>query len=293
MKKLLFLTAIGLLSINIQAQTKLEYKLEKGQTFKVQQEATQIITQELQGTSHELTNVITGEFKMTVADIKNGNYIIDMSYTDLQMKMTSNLQGEMMNVKAKEVNTAEPQSLMFNAMLNIPVQITLAKNGKIVVVEGGSKLINKMLSAAGITDEATLNMVKPTLEKEYGSEGLAASFEQMTFVYPTKAVSVNDSWENEYSGKLQTKNKWTLIAQDKENVELSCDASAIMKIEDVSANMDLTGTQNTRVMMDAKTGFVKFMEVKSNAEGNSTMPMLGDTKIPTKIKSTITYKTVE
>ena len=293
MKKLLFLTAIGLFSINIQAQTKLEYKLEKGQTFKVQQEATQVITQELQGTSHELTNVITGEFKMTVADIKNGNYIIDMSYTDLQMKMTSNLQGEMMNVKAKEVNTAEPQSVMFNAMLNIPVQITLAKTGKIVVVEGGSKLINKMLSAAGITDEATLNMVKPTLEKEYGSEGLAASFEQMTFVYPTKAVSVNDSWENEYSGKLQTKNKWTLIAQDKENVELSCDASAIMKIEDVSANMDLTGTQNTRVMMDAKTGFVKFMEVKSNSEGNSTMPMLGDTKIPTKIKSTITYKTVE
>lgn len=293
MKKLLFLTAFAVFSTSIQAQTKLEYKLEKGQTYTIQQEATQVITQEMQGTAHELTNIINGEYKMMVTDVKDGNYIIDMSFTDLQMKMKSNLQGDLMSVKAKEVNTEDPQSVMFNAMLNIPVQITLAKTGKIIAVDGGDNLINTMLKASGITDEATLYMAKPALEKEYGSEGLSASFEQMTFVYPTQAAKVNDTWQNEYNGKLQTKNKWTLVELDKENVELSCDASVIMKVEDISANMDLAGTQTTRVMMDAETGFVRFMEVVSDTKGSSTMPMLGDQKIPTKIKSTIIYKTLE
>lgn len=293
MKKILFLAIAILFSANILAQTKLEYKLEKGQTFTIQQEATQVITQEMQGTAHELTNIINGEYKMTVTGIKDNNYLIDLSFTDLQMKMTSNLQGDLMSIKAKEVDTADPQSVMFNAMLNVPVKLTLAKTGKIVSVEGGDNLINIMLKASGITDEATISMAKPALEKEYGSEGLSASFEQMTFVYPTKPVNIKDSWENEYNGKLQTKNKWTLVALDKENIELSCDASVIMKVEDISANMDLSGTQTTRVIMDTKTGFVKFMEVVSSTKGDSTMPMLGDQKIPTKIKSTITYKTVE
>ncbi len=293
MKKIFFLASILLYSITIQAQTKLEYKLKKGNTFIIQQNAKQVITQETQGSSHELTNDITGEYKMKVIDNVNGNYIIEMSFTDLNMKMTSNLQGILMDIKAKEVTVDNPQSAMFNAILDVPVKISLSKNGDITTVTGGDKIINKMMNASGITDEATLKMAKESLSKEYGTNALASSFEQMTFLYPTTKVNVGDSWKNEYTGKLETKNNWTLQAYNTDETVLSCEADVVMMVKDVSANMDLTGTQTTKVTANSKTGFVKEMVVNGTASGNSTIPMLGDQKIPTKIISTITYKVIE
>lgn len=295
MKKLLFLALILLCIININAQTKLEYKLSVGDIFIVQQKAKQVITQEMQGMSHELTNNITGEYKMNVLEKKDGAYSVEMSFTDLNMKMTSNLQGVLMDVKAKEVKEGDIQSKMFNSILNVPVKITLAANGNITSVDGGEKLINKMMNASGITDETTLAAVKTSLSKEYGTEGLANSFKQMTYIYPnaTNKVTVGDTWENEYSGKLNTKNKWTLDAQDANTTTLSCTADVVMIVKDANANMNLTGTQTTKAIANAKTGFINSMEVTGTSAGNSTVPMLGEQKIPTKITSTITYKTIE
>lgn len=295
MKKLFFLTSVLLCFTSISAQTKLEYKLSVGDVFIVQQNAKQVITQEMQGMSHELTNDITGEYKMKVLEKKDGAYSIEMSFTDLNMKMTSNLQGVLMDVKAKEVKEGDIQSTMFNSILNVPVKITLASNGNITNVDGGDKLVTKMMDASGITDATTLATIKTSLGKEYGTEGLANSFKQMTYIYPNAAnkVAVGDTWENEYSGKLNTKNKWTLDAQDANTTTLSCVADVVMTVKDANANMDLTGTQTTKAIANPKTGFINTMEVTGTTNGNSTIPMLGDQKIPTKITSTITYKTIE
>lgn len=293
MKKILFITAILLCCTHLKAQSLLEYKLAKGDTFTIQQNAKQVIIQEIQGMSHELTNTIDGEYMMKVTAINDDSYNIEMSFTDLNMKMSSNLQGDLMDIKAKEVTTDNPQSAMFNAILNIPISIVLAKNGDITSVTGGDAIINKMMATSGITDEATLKLVKKSLSKEYGTEGLASSFEQMTYLYPTTKVKVGDSWENNYTGKLDTKNKWTLQTYDTDTTVLSCEASVIMSIKDAAANMDLTGTQTTKLTANSKTGFIKEMEVIGTSSGSSTMPMLGDQQIPTKITSTIIYKTIE
>ncbi|WBU89576.1 DUF6263 family protein [Cellulophaga omnivescoria] len=295
MKKLFFLASVLLCLTSVNAQTKLEYKLSVGDIFIVQQNAKQVITQEMQGMSHELTNDITGEYKMKVIEKKDGAYSIEMSFTDLNMKMTSNLQGVLMDIKAKEVKEGDMQSKMFNSILNIPVKITLAANGNITNVDGGENLINKMMDASGITDETTLATIKTSLAKEYGTEGLANSFKQMTYIYPNVAnkVAVGDTWENEYTGKLNTKNKWTLEAQDANTTTLSCTADVVMTVKDANANMDLTGTQTTKAVANTKTGFITSMEVTGSSTGNSTVPMLGDQKIPTKITSTIIYKTIE
>ncbi len=53
----IFLVLSGTLSM---AQTTLEYKLEKNATFTIKQDAQQVITQELDGATHELNNNING-----------------------------------------------------------------------------------------------------------------------------------------------------------------------------------------------------------------------------------------
>src|SRR5690606_24273075 len=196
MKRLLFLSVCTLLHLTVFGQTTLEYNLKKGATFKVKQMAEQIITQELDGTSHVITNQITGILEFKVLDEVAEGYEITLTFKDLNLIMTSSIEGELMNVRAKEVVEEDIQSKIFNAILNNPVKMILAKTGDILRVSGGDSLVSKMTNASGITDEFSINLMKASLNKEFGSEALSNSYKQMTFIYPDKKIKVNDQWEN-------------------------------------------------------------------------------------------------
>lgn len=286
---ILFLLALGSVC---HAQTALAYTLKKDDVFTIKQDAQQIITQTMDGAAHEITNNINGILEFQVIGENKDNYQIAMRFKDLNLKMTSSIQGELMNVQAKEVIEGDLQSKIFNSLLNIPVQMTLAKNGDIVNISGGDSLIIKMAQASGIEDEFQMNMLKKGLEKEFGSEALSDSYKQMTFIYPENGVNIGDSWKNEYTGKLNAKNTWTLDAIAEESATISGTADVVMNVKDDATNMKLNGTQQTKITTDRASGFVRLMTVEGEAEGTATMAQLGDTEIPTTISSIITYKLI-
>jgi len=270
----------------------LEYKLEKDAVFIIKQDAKQVITQELEGASHELTNTINGILEFRVLAERDSTYDIALTFKDLNLLMTSSIQGELMNVKAKEVNKDNMQSQIFNSLLNRPVQMLLAKNGDILEVNGGDSLVVKMTEASGLEDEFSLNMMKKSLEKEFGSEALSNSYKQMTFIYPSKKVNIGDSWQNEYTGKLNASNIWTLEALSQNNANISGTAEVTMDVIEPATTMKLSGTQNTQITTDVSSGFIQKMTVEGLSKGASTMTQMGDQEIPTTITSSITYELV-
>ena len=274
------------------AQTALGYSLKKDEVFTIKQDAKQVIVQTMDGAAHEITNTINGILEFRVISGKEENYEIAMQFKDLNLKMVSSLQGELMDVKAKEVVEGDLQSRIFNSLLNTPVHLTLAKDGDIVNISGGDSLISKMAQASGIEDAFQLNMMKKSLEKEFGSEALSDSYKQMTFIYPKSQVLIGDSWENEYHGKLNVKNTWTLEKIAEESATISGTADVVMNVEDDATNMKLKGTQRTTITTDRVSGFVRSMTVEGEAMGIATMAQLGDTEIPTTISSLITYELI-
>ena len=273
-------------------QTVLEYNLEKDAIFTVKQEAKQIIIQELDGATHELTNLIDGVLEFKVLGKRDSIYDITLTFKDLNLMMTSSIQGELMNVKANEVDETDMQSQIFNSLLNKPVNIILAKNGDILEVKGGDSLVSQMAEASGLEDEFSLNMMKKSLEKEFGSEALSNSYKQMTFFYPKNKVKIGAHWKNEYSGKLQAKNVWTLDSLSKESANISGVADVIMDVTELATTMKLTGSQKTAITTDIDTGFITKMIVEGISKGASTMAQMGDQEIPTTIESTITYELI-
>ncbi|WP_209399833.1 DUF6263 family protein [Pseudozobellia sp. WGM2] len=273
-------------------QTVLEYNLEKDAVFTVKQEAKQIIIQELDGATHELTNLIDGVLEFKVLGKRDSIYDIALTFKDLNLMMTSSIQGELMNVKANEVDETDMQSQIFNSLLNKPVNIILAKNGDILEVKGGDSLVSQMAEASGLEDEFSLNMMKKSLEKEFGSEALSNSYKQMTFFYPKNKVKIGAHWKNEYSGKLQAKNVWTLDSLSKESANISGVADVVMDVTELATTMKLTGSQKTAITTDIDTGFITKMIVEGISKGASTMAQMGDQEIPTTIESTITYELI-
>ena len=293
MKHILPLLALVFCTATMWGQSVLKYNLETGDTFLVKQRAEQIITQELDGASHVLTNTLDGILEFTVLGEYDDNYGVELRFKDLNLMMTSSIQGELMNVRAKEVSEEDMQSKIFNSLLEQPVKLMLSKTGDILEVIGGDSLVSKMADSSGLEDDFSKNIMKKSLEKEFGSEALSNSYEQMTFIYTTDEVGVGDTWQNEYTGKLNAKNTWTLKSIEDTNTRISGSATVVMAIEEPATTMNLEGTQNTEITANKENGFIKLMTVVSEATGYSTMTQLGDQEIPTTITSTITYELIE
>ncbi len=293
MKHAITLFLLLLCNLSLFAQTTLEYKLNVGDAFIVHQNAHQTIVQEIDGATHELTNEMNGVLEFKVVEERDSTYKIALAFKDLNLLMNSSIQGELMNVKAKEVSEEDMQSQIFNSLLDTPVQLILSKTGDILEVNGGDSLVTKMANASGLEDDFSKNMMKKGLEKEFGSEALSNSYKQLTYFYNDSIVNVGDTWQNEYYGKLNAKNTWTLKAITDTNATISGIADVIMEANESGTVMNLTGTQTTEIQTDIASGFIIKMIVEGQSEGASTIAQLGDQKIPTTITSKITYELIK
>lgn len=293
MKKISYLLVYLLINTTLLGQSRIQYNLSLDDVFTIKQDANQIITQEIDGATHEITNMLQGILEFRVKGDTNNTYAINVMFKDLNLKMTSSIQGELMNIKAKDFEEDDAQSKIFNSLLDVPIQIILARTGDILEVSGGDSLVSIMANASGLEDEFSLNMMKKSLEKEFGSEALSNSYKQLTFLYPDTSIEVGDSWKNEYTGKLQAQNTWTLNEITEASANIEGKALVVMDVVEPSSTMKLNGKQNSSVITDITTGFVKKMTVHGLAEGFTTLTQMGDQEIPTTIKSTIIYELIE
>ena len=276
----------------LMAQNTLGYELRKGDIFTVEQKAEQHISQSLDDTSHDLTNRISGIIQFRVLEEKDSTYLLEFMFNDLIFKIESSLQGVLLDVHAGEPRAGDAQAAIFNGLLNIPVQMELSRKGKILEVVGGEQMISKVLEQSGLPEGFSRSVMKKSLEQQYGSAALAESYEQMTYFYPGKPVAKNDQWSNRFEGKLEAENTWKLDSLTTERTYISGKANIVMKTDEPSNSMRLEGEQQTNVIADRKSGFIREMSVRSEAAGISTSAQMGAVEIPTTINSIVTYRLI-
>ena len=283
---LVFLSSLG-----VAAQQILQYNLNVNDTFQVEQQAKQHIVQEINGVDQIINNHLKSAMQFKVVKVEDDVITLEMTFQHLKMTMSSPELGELLNADTANKDESDLTSKMFKGTLNIPVTMIMQRTGKIQSVSGGEKLIASMFKAANITDEATIEANKAQFEKQFGSHALSNSFEQMTYFLPGKSVTINDAWENSYQGDLQAKNKWTLTGRGADTYTVSGNADTTMSNIDENVTMILTGTQKTAINASSKTGLFKDISVEGVYIGDTQVHAQNIT-IPTKITSTITYKTL-
>ncbi|WP_299334428.1 DUF6263 family protein [uncultured Psychroserpens sp.] len=276
---------------HLDAQTNLTYNLNVGDRFKVYQVANQDIVQEMNGTKHEMTNALEGDFTFTVQSVNDSIYNIKFKFDRFKMLSTSNLAGELFNINTNDsIADNDIQGKIFSQLVTCDLYMEMYKNGKIKSIKGSQKLIDKMISASGDFDSFTKELMKESMKKEFSNESLAMSFEQMTYIYPSEAVSNGDSWKNRFKGDLSADNLWTLENIANNEVTINGESSIIFATKDDDIEMNLKGDMTSKVVTSFDTGFVKTMTTYSTAKGNSIMHNMNDLDVPTTITSNITYK---
>ena len=277
-------------SLTALSQTQLGYNLKVGDKFSIVQKADQLITQDMYGQSHEMTNVIEGEYNMEVLRLTDNGYIIGFSFERFKMEANSNLIGLIMDVDTNlEAAEDDMQSQIFKGLIGVQMEMEMLKTGKIVEITGTDELIDAMISGSGIEDGYVKDQMTDAMAAEFGGGTLAASFEQFTYIYPETKVRIGDTWENVFDGDLEADNTWTYASKENKQNTITGASTIAMNSSSDGMTMQLTGTQDTKVVCDAKTGFMVSFSSESLGEGDSVMDAMGDTKIPTKIVTKTTY----
>lgn len=278
-----------IISVSGIAQQTLEYRLAVGDKFLVEQVANQEITQDINGVNQIIENNLIGEMYFEVLEANDDNYTISMSFKRLKMLMTSPTLGELSNSDTASTDSTDVTTMLFKGILNVPVTIVMEKTGKITSVTGGEKLIASMFESAGIDQPEIIEASKGQMEKQFGSDALANSLEQMTYFYPVDAVAVGDEWANSYNGNLSAKTNWNFADYNSEVTTITGNATATMSTIDENIMMTLMGTQKTTIIANSKTGLFSSVTVTGENSGD-TLFQAQNITIPTSIKSTITYK---
>lgn len=293
MRKLgIFLLFIAVFSSSkIQAQETLQYNLTQGQTFKVAQWAVQDFIQVVDSIESKATNTVTGTFSMTVDQVLEDKYILLSSFESIRFKTESELYGVLNDINTDApVDSLDSQSNIFRGLLNVPFTIVLLKTGEVEAVKNSNALVENMITQSGIEDENTKQMIREGMVGQFGDASLASSIEQMTFLFPTEKVKVGDTWENNYTGDLNTHNVWSLESYGQNEYVISGKANVTMKMDDAGSHMSLEGSQTTIATIDRASGLFKEIVVHQNVEGISVIPDASNDEMPTKLSAKITFK---
>ncbi len=293
MKNGLLTSILLLICFTVTGQNTLGYRLESGSSFKIEQHALQDITQELETGTQVITNDIKSIMEFTITGKEDTLYLIDVEFKDLKMFMSSDLYGELMNVDTSIPKENDIQSKIFQSLIGQKVTIKMTATGKIHEVNGGDQLIENMVNAAGFEDDFTRDLLSASLSKDFGSEALSKSYEQMTFFYPSQAVDIGDTWTTHFDGKLASKNTWTLSAMSEVASEINGSAETVLSIKDDQTTMELSGSQNSMIIVDPMTGLFRKMEINGEYKGFSIVKQLGDQEIPTKIEMRLSYQLIQ
>ncbi|MDC6352301.1 DUF6263 family protein [Zeaxanthinibacter sp. PT1] len=270
-------------------QTTLQYSLEKGEQFTIRQEAQQQIIQDMPQGPHQVTNTLQSIMKFEVTGLQQDNYYITVTFKELNISLSSNLQGTLLEVNAGNPGEGDQDSNVFHSLLESPIEIVMSRTGNVLDVKGGDIMIDKMVDASGLEDEYSRMLMQASLERDFGSKALSNSFKQLTYFYPDRAVEVGDQWSNQYQGKISARNDWTLEELLPTKATILGKSRIKIKIDQPEQPIELEGLQHTRLVTLRESGFVRSMKVESNSKGYSSPMALGEVAVPTRIKSTITY----
>ena len=289
MQRFIFVFAIFLFQINSHAQAVLKYELEVGDMFTVSQTAAQTITQDVPGAKQVLTNDIRATMTLEVLASTKGMITLEMRYVNFSLNMSSPQLGDLMSIDT-ETNTGEEVQLkIFKSLLNAPLIIKMEPTGKLFEMEGVDALLQQMAESSGDVDEATKQLMIDQLSKEWGPEQLSSSMEQMLYNYTDQKVAVNDTWVTSFDGKLIAETTWKLSEQTITTNTIAGSATVSMNEQNAQATLKLNGNQGTVLKTDAKTGMISEMVITQTMKGDTLVPQLPDTAIPTTMESKITY----
>ncbi|MDR2622762.1 MAG: DUF6263 family protein [Dysgonamonadaceae bacterium] len=245
----------------------LEYKLEKGKTYKQHVVSDGIIAMSVMGQDMEMR--MKSEIKLNYEITGQQNDLFDsrMSFQKMKMDMAGGPVAFTIDSDSPEKSFDKNIGEAVKAIIGIPVEIQFTKQGKYKSVKGVDKLLAAFSEKLDAVDNPMLKQqMGATLSGQFSDEAIKSMCEQYAY-FPGKPVALGDSWDvnmNLTSGgvNFQTTMKLTLKQVADNVATLDCtgliatpEGGEVQKIQGMEAKINVNGIMSGIVRIDMKSGW--------------------------------------
>jgi hypothetical protein len=284
----------------------LEYKLAKGETYKINVLTDLTMNQEMMDQDMKIAILMDMKMHYDVTDVQANLITMNLMYDAVSMDMDMDM-GAMgatkmsFNSNTEEtVATSENMSAMFKAMTGIPVEMKISKQGKVESVSGFDKIFTTMLATfAEDVDEQVKIQTEEMLKQQFNNESAKSMFQQISAYFPEKPIGIGEDWKVSMdikTGQFSLKSDMDMTLKSvEENIatlEVSGSISTpedgiVQEIQGMETKTSMKGTQQGTIKIDINTGWPVNSEISQNLEGKTEVMGI---KIPLTYVSKITMK---
>lgn len=291
MKRSLIIVGLIALSMSAIAQKayKLKFKPKQGEKYDAVTTIKSSITQSMMGQKMEINTIYAIDMLYEISKVAE-NSAINMTYEKLAMDM--NVMGQNIRMSTDESDNSKPGSKTLNAIKGSTISVSLSPQGKVLEVKGTDELAERLGGAS--------EMEKETLKTFFNKESLKSTMEQSFNFFPDKPIKAGDAWEKAVTVsspyKMISNNKYKLIKVENGlayidvSGSVTTDGPQSLESNGMEMQVNLTGDQQGRFVVDETSGTVKESEIIQNLKGK--MEMMGQ-EIPMDIKNEINLKMVK
>lgn len=264
-----------LFSFTIMAET-LVLNLKKDSNYLQRVSATSLISQEYQGQKMDITMEITGLTNFKVTNIKDSVYDMEISYKELGMKM--DFFGNTIEFDSLKDDINDMTSTLLKNMTNKTFNIKMTKTGQVLEVTNIDVLTKNLFDGIENISEEDKEQAKTQMMDSFGEKAFKGNIEMGFAIYPGKDVKKDDKWnviskvESGFAMNLNT--DYVLKDITKTDYVISglgnlTTGEAYNEINGLLVKYVLTGTMDSNVLIDKKTGWPKESKVIQKINGTT------------------------
>lgn len=254
---LFVLTAfLSFTNFSIQAADKynLRLNLEKGSSYEMAMDFSNIMDQEIMGTPVKISQIMQLLVLLEVEDVlDNGNYSVKYGYKSVKVDMDA--MGQKMSFDS-EKDENSPLFASLGTLMDKYLIMELTPKGKVENIEGFDTFIG---------DIANNPQLQSSLEMFSSQEAFESSFSQSFGYFPIEDVEIGDLWEvgyempsvfgfevkMDYELENVTDNTANLLTNSIFNSE------GPIEMNGVTVDLDLEGIQEGKMQIDMNDGMMQ------------------------------------
>lgn len=276
----------------------LRLNVDKGTDAKYNSTTEQVITQTINGMQQVINQNQIFEYTISILGKgTEGNLEAKVTFNRIAVDMK--MQGMEMSFDSEDESStspANPQFLVFKAMVDKSVTATISPLGKIIEVKGVEEMRNQMISETGGGAQA-----EQTIGAAITEESIKQMFAGAFITYPEKTINANSTWtenqtiENQFV--LNTINSYSVLSLNNNEAQLSLSATMSTvpgnksNMQGMEVTYNLFGTTSGTISLNPKTGMITESSMEQNITGNIAGDMMGQKlDIPMAIVSKTTVK---
>lgn len=203
-------------------------------------------------------------------------------------------------------NAEELQLSFLSTFVGENFTMEVSPLGEIIVFSGMEHVWEKIFKEKGITDKATQQSIRHSLNGQFDDKSFKANFSKLLAIYPDEPVRVNERWERDSETRmgitLFIKSRFSLQDVTGDSIVLKqksmvvSDPNMVLDMVEAKISADIKGIQKGWQIIDRQDGLLRKSELVQILEGEMTVDMPGQPKamqMPVRINNTITRKVIK